>query len=176
MVQRSPESLSEVFMILKNKNLMRHLFSVVDTGGFLSACVVRKWKYKSAVTQMEALEVQLLSTAVDPHLSSPSVTWSLIVFSWQRCFDHRCVEHWGVLILRHWCMVSFFPSGPLCWEKCSSNTGLDGTGVSREWLQHPLLPHPNVRLNQIFFLVHHQPYKPVLLPECTTWYELKPFS
>lgn len=127
MVQRSPQSLSEVFMILTNKNLVRHLFSVGDTGGFLSACVVRKWKYKSAVIQMDALEVGLLSTALDPHLSSPSVTRSLIVFSWQHCFGHRCVEHWGVLILRHWCMVSFFLSGPLCWEKCSSNTG-NGTG------------------------------------------------
>lgn len=36
MQRSSAESLSEVFMILKNKNLVCHLFSVVDTRGFLS--------------------------------------------------------------------------------------------------------------------------------------------
>lgn len=95
--------------------------------GIFWVCMVRKWKYSSAVIQMEALEVQLLSTAIDPHLSTPSVTWSLIVFSWQCCFDHRCVENWGGLTPRYWCIVSFFPSSPLCWERCSSSIG-NGTG------------------------------------------------
>lgn len=42
---------------------------------------------------MEALEVRLLSMAIDAHLSTLSVTWNLIVFSQQHCFDHRCVEN-----------------------------------------------------------------------------------
>lgn len=91
MQRSSAESLSEVFMILTNKNLVCHLFSFVDMRSFLSM-YGKKMKYRSAVIQMEAHEVWLLSTAIDPRLSTLSVTWSLIVFSWQHCFDHRCVE------------------------------------------------------------------------------------
>lgn len=58
---------------------------------------------------MEALEVQLLSVVVDPFLSTPSIIRNLIVFSWQHCFDHRYVEDSGVLISRHWYIVSFSP-------------------------------------------------------------------
>ena len=91
---------------------------------------------------MEALEVQLLSKAVEPHLGTPSTTWNLIVFSRQHCFDRRCVHDWGVHIPRYWCMASFSPLALLWWGKMfiqhrEWNWGAD---VCKEWLEHTLLP------------------------------------
>lgn len=41
-------------------------------------CVVRKCCYRSAVIQVKEFGAQRLFMALDPHLSRPPVTWSLI--------------------------------------------------------------------------------------------------
>lgn len=83
--------------------------------GFLSVC----GKKMQIQINSDSGERIWGSKAVHGSWSSPqytSVTWSLIVFSWQDCFGHRCVEDRGVLMPR--VMHSkFFPGGPLCWEE-----------------------------------------------------------
>lgn len=76
-------------------------------------CVLRKCVYRSAVIQVKEFEVQRLSMALDPHLSTPSLTGSSVIFFDSPVFDHGCVEDQGDLMPRvvH---SKCFPGGPLC--------------------------------------------------------------
>lgn len=116
-------------------------------------CVIRKCVYRSAVIQVKEFEVQRLSMALDPPLSTPSVIGSSVIFLDSPVCDHRCAEDQGDLMPRvvH---SKCFPGGPLCWGKMFiQHRGWNSRTVSRELLQHSsLLPSSEMLSSMRFSL------------------------